>query len=97
MLQIDQSGFRGFAGLRGVGGVQKQRLGFLGFGDFDLDSLGGDFDRKEDAVKGLIVFEQFLRDESLVDVNSGLVEIDECHEEFHDFLNIEPVALVFGN
>ncbi len=97
MLQLDQSGFLGFACLREVGGVQKQRLGFLRFGDFDLDSLGGDFNGKEDAVKGLIVLEQFLRDESLVDVNSGLVEIDEGHEEFHDFLNIEPVALVFGN
>jgi hypothetical protein len=33
----------------------------------------------------------------LVDVDGGFVEVDEGHEEFHDFFDIEPIALVFGD
>lgn len=56
--------------------------------------FGVDFEDKEDVVKSFVL-EEFLGDESLVAVNGGFVQIDESHEEFHDFLYIEPVLLVF--
>jgi hypothetical protein len=61
--------------------------------DFDLD-FGVDFEDKEDMVKSFVL-EEFFRDESLVAVNGGFVQIDESHQEFHYFLYIQPVLLVF--
>lgn len=100
MLQVDQSRFWRFCVLRGVlgfgaqgvQGVQEKGLGVLGLGDFDLDSLWGDPNGEKYVVEGFIVLKEFLRDEALVDVDGGFVEVDEGHEEFHDFFDIEPVA-----
>lgn len=62
---------------------------------FYFDSLSCNFDGEEYFIKGFIG-EEFFRDESLVDVDGGLVEVDESHEEFEYFFYVEPVALIFG-
>ncbi len=62
--------------------------------NIDFNALPCDFDIEEDLVEGVIL-EQFLRDQSLVDIDRGLVEVDKSHEEFHNFFDIEPILLVF--
>jgi hypothetical protein len=68
----------------------------LRFGNLNLDALGGDLNGKKYLIKSLIL-EELLRDESLVDVNGGFIQVDEGHEEFKDFFYIEPVTLVFNH
>lgn len=61
--------------------------------NFNLDPLSTDFEHEEDLVEGF-VFKQLLRDQPLVDVNGGVVQVDEGHKELHDLFYVDPVVLI---
>ncbi len=60
----------------------------------DFNPLCCDFNIEEDLIE-CVVLEQLFRYQSLVDIDGRLVKVNKGHEQFHDFLDVKPVLLIF--